>query len=171
MAYNLGQQPFNLQQWSGSSTPGIYGNWTVVDKVPQDMLSLVDAHWYQFPPMNVSFYNCPLLIVKLSNIFVHLAPLALHPWFRHRFVFSDCTSRQSLRDLHFHQDEVAPNTFKSYRCQFGCFWLLDHVHNGTTNGLQLLLWDLDVRTSDVWIVRHGEFTTLVIEIRFNFFRF
>ena len=29
-----------------------FGNQTVVDKVPPDMLHLVDPHWYQFPPMN-----------------------------------------------------------------------------------------------------------------------
>nr|APY20654.1 long wavelength sensitive opsin [Pogonus chalceus] len=28
------------------------GNMTVVDKVPPDMLHMVDPHWYQFPPMN-----------------------------------------------------------------------------------------------------------------------
>nr|APY20628.1 long wavelength sensitive opsin [Metrius contractus] len=28
------------------------GNLTVVDKVPPDILHMVDAHWYQFPPMN-----------------------------------------------------------------------------------------------------------------------
>lgn len=28
------------------------GNLTVVDKVPPDMLYLVDAHWYQYPPLN-----------------------------------------------------------------------------------------------------------------------
>ncbi|KAM0725912.1 rhodopsin [Formica fusca] len=31
---------------------GGFGNQTVVDKVPPEMLHLVDAHWYQFPPMN-----------------------------------------------------------------------------------------------------------------------
>lgn len=31
---------------------GGFGNQTAVDKVPPDMLHLVDAHWYQFPPMN-----------------------------------------------------------------------------------------------------------------------
>lgn len=29
-----------------------FGNQTVVDKVPPDMLHMVDPHWYQFPPMN-----------------------------------------------------------------------------------------------------------------------
>lgn len=31
---------------------GGFGNQTVVDKVPSEMLHMVDAHWYQFPPMN-----------------------------------------------------------------------------------------------------------------------
>lgn len=31
---------------------GGFGNQTVVDKVPPEMLHLVDLHWYQFPPMN-----------------------------------------------------------------------------------------------------------------------
>ncbi|CAG0896623.1 unnamed protein product [Darwinula stevensoni] len=35
----------------GMAFPG-FGNTTVVDKVPPEMLHLVDAHWYQFPPMN-----------------------------------------------------------------------------------------------------------------------
>lgn len=29
-----------------------FSNQTVVDKVPPDMLHLIDAHWYQFPPLN-----------------------------------------------------------------------------------------------------------------------
>ncbi|XP_068086396.1 opsin-1 [Anabrus simplex] len=29
-----------------------FTNLTVVDSVPQDMLHLVDSHWYQFPPIN-----------------------------------------------------------------------------------------------------------------------
>lgn len=31
---------------------GLGGNITVVDKVPPDMLHMVDSHWYQFAPMN-----------------------------------------------------------------------------------------------------------------------
>ncbi|XP_066941474.1 rhodopsin-like [Macrobrachium rosenbergii] len=34
-----------------------YGNYTVVDTVHHDLLHLVDAHWYQFPPMNPLWYN------------------------------------------------------------------------------------------------------------------
>lgn len=29
-----------------------FGNQTVVDKVPPDMLHLIDAHWYHYPPLN-----------------------------------------------------------------------------------------------------------------------
>ncbi|NP_001295467.1 rhodopsin [Athalia rosae] len=37
---------------SWSAQAGGFGNQTVVDKVPAEMLYLVDSHWYQFPPMN-----------------------------------------------------------------------------------------------------------------------
>ncbi|XP_046735151.1 rhodopsin [Diprion similis] len=38
--------------YSWSAQAGGFGNQTVVDKVPAEMLHLVDSHWYQFPPMN-----------------------------------------------------------------------------------------------------------------------
>lgn len=31
---------------------GGFGNQTVADKVPPEMLHMIDPHWYQFPPMN-----------------------------------------------------------------------------------------------------------------------
>jgi len=34
-----------------------YGNYTVVDTVPKELLDLVDPHWYQFPPMNPLWYG------------------------------------------------------------------------------------------------------------------
>ncbi|ROT69179.1 rhodopsin [Penaeus vannamei] len=34
-----------------------YGNYTVVDTVPQSMLHMVHSHWYQFPPMNPLWYG------------------------------------------------------------------------------------------------------------------
>ncbi|ROT69189.1 rhodopsin [Penaeus vannamei] len=34
-----------------------YGNYTVVDTVPENMLHMVHAHWYQFPPMNPLWYG------------------------------------------------------------------------------------------------------------------
>lgn len=36
---------------------GFGGNLTVVDRVGPDMLHLVDAHWYQFPPMNPLWHS------------------------------------------------------------------------------------------------------------------
>nr|ADN96757.1 long wavelength-sensitive visual pigment [Dione moneta] len=40
-----------LQAWGGQMA-AFGSNETVVDKVLPDMLHLIDAHWYQFPPMN-----------------------------------------------------------------------------------------------------------------------
>nr|APY20602.1 long wavelength sensitive opsin [Euroleon nostras] len=37
--------------WQGT------GNMTVVDKVPPEMLHMVDAHWYQYPPMNPLWHS------------------------------------------------------------------------------------------------------------------
>ncbi|KAK7008556.1 Melanopsin [Halocaridina rubra] len=34
-----------------------FGNYTVVDTVPKELLHMVDAHWYQFPPMNPLWYS------------------------------------------------------------------------------------------------------------------
>jgi r-opsin len=36
---------------------GFVGNMTIVDKVAPDMLFMVDAHWYQFPPLNPLWLN------------------------------------------------------------------------------------------------------------------
>nr|APY20655.1 long wavelength sensitive opsin [Priacma serrata] len=41
--------------WGGG--PGGGGNLTVVDKVPPDMLFMVDAHWYQYPPLNPMWHG------------------------------------------------------------------------------------------------------------------
>lgn len=78
MAYKFGQQGHNIQPWNQPiGGPGIMGNWTVVDKVPQEMLTLVDAHWYQFPPMNPLWHSILgvaiftfLIIALLGNICV-----------------------------------------------------------------------------------------------------
>jgi hypothetical protein len=36
---------------------GYAGNMTIVDKVAPEMLFMVDAHWYQFPPLNPLWLN------------------------------------------------------------------------------------------------------------------
>nr|AHK12248.1 longwave opsin [Empoasca vitis] len=47
----------SFSAYSSWATQGGFGNHTVVDKVPPDMLHLVDAHWYQFPPMNPLWHS------------------------------------------------------------------------------------------------------------------
>jgi r-opsin len=42
---------FSAYTWQGAQ------NLTVVDKVPPEMLQLVDAHWHQFPPMNPLWHS------------------------------------------------------------------------------------------------------------------
>ncbi|XP_042882563.1 rhodopsin-like [Penaeus japonicus] len=38
-------------------TTNPYGNYTVVDTVPESMLHMIHSHWYQFPPMNPLWYG------------------------------------------------------------------------------------------------------------------
>lgn len=57
-------------QWAQGAI-GALGNRTVVDSVPAEMRHLVDAHWYQFPPMNplwhgiLGFVICCLGIISV----------------------------------------------------------------------------------------------------------
>lgn len=52
-----------------------YGNYTVVDTVTEDMLHLIDPHWYQFPPLNplwyslVGFFNFVSAVLAISGNF------------------------------------------------------------------------------------------------------
>lgn len=42
---------YEAYSWGGQAGSR-FGNQTVVDKVPPEMLHLIDAHWYQYPPLN-----------------------------------------------------------------------------------------------------------------------
>nr|APY20638.1 long wavelength sensitive opsin [Octodonta nipae] len=42
----------NYASWAAQRASGFGGNLTVVDMVPPEMLHMVDAHWYQFAPLN-----------------------------------------------------------------------------------------------------------------------
>lgn len=52
---------------------GMYGNMTVVDKVPPEMLHMVDAYWHQFAPMNplwhsiLGFVMCILTFIAVMG--------------------------------------------------------------------------------------------------------
>jgi len=48
-------QPELLPNGMESTNP--FGNYTVVDAAPKDLLYLVHPHWYQFPPMNPLWYG------------------------------------------------------------------------------------------------------------------
>jgi len=39
------------------SSTNPYGNYTVVDTAREEMLHLIDPHWYQYPPMNPLWYG------------------------------------------------------------------------------------------------------------------
>ncbi|XP_042221440.1 rhodopsin-like [Homarus americanus] len=54
--------PTDLEEYSLPST-NPYGNYTVVDTVPKEILHMVDAHWYQFPPMNPLWYGLLMLFM------------------------------------------------------------------------------------------------------------
>jgi len=46
-----------MDHGSGLPSTNPYGNYTVVDKVPQELLHMIHPHWYQFPPMNPLWYK------------------------------------------------------------------------------------------------------------------
>ena len=53
-----------------------YGNYTVVDTVPKELLHMVDSHWYQFPPMNplwhglVGMYTTIMGLLAIAGNFI-----------------------------------------------------------------------------------------------------
>lgn len=71
--------------WQASN---VVGNLTVVDKVPEEMRYLVDAHWYQFPPMNPLWHS-----ILAFAIFV----LGVVAVFGNAIVIYIFTSSKSLR--------------------------------------------------------------------------
>uniref|UniRef100_A0A182K286 G-protein coupled receptors family 1 profile domain-containing protein n=1 Tax=Anopheles christyi TaxID=43041 RepID=A0A182K286_9DIPT len=52
--------------------PGLWGqpvtNLTVVDKVPPEIMHLVDPHWYQFPPMNPLWHSIIGFVIFLLGV-------------------------------------------------------------------------------------------------------
>jgi len=46
--------PANLAASGGANA---WGNYTLVDTVPSELLPWVDSHWYQYPPMNPLWYG------------------------------------------------------------------------------------------------------------------
>nr|QWV42696.1 long wavelength sensitive opsin [Protaetia brevitarsis] len=64
----LGEPRF--QAWVAAARTGsaFGGNLTVVDKVPPDMLPLVDHHWYQYPPLNPMWHSILGLVIVIFGL-------------------------------------------------------------------------------------------------------
>jgi r-opsin len=45
-----------------------FGNGSIVDKIPQDMLYMVDPHWNQFPPLNPLMYSLLAFVVTMMGL-------------------------------------------------------------------------------------------------------
>nr|QWV42676.1 long wavelength sensitive opsin 2 [Pempsamacra sp. CRS 2021] len=58
----------NYAMWVSQRAAGFGGNITVVDKVPPDMLHLVDAYWYQFPPLNPLWHGILGFIIGVLGV-------------------------------------------------------------------------------------------------------
>lgn len=55
---------YEAYSW-GNQAGGRFGNMTVVDKVTPDMLHLIDAHWYQYPPLNPMWHGILGFVIGL----------------------------------------------------------------------------------------------------------
>nr|ABF66144.1 opsin [Tharsalea helloides] len=53
-----------MQAW-GPQAMAYGGNETVIDKVLPEMLHKIDAHWYQFPPMNPLWYGLLAFVISI----------------------------------------------------------------------------------------------------------
>ncbi|XP_014472268.1 PREDICTED: rhodopsin [Dinoponera quadriceps] len=54
--------------WAAQGGGGGFGNQTVVDKVPPEMLHMVDSHWYQFPPMNPLWHGLLGFVIGVLGV-------------------------------------------------------------------------------------------------------
>jgi len=69
---------WNAQQFiqDGLESTNPYGNYTVVDAAPKDMLDLIDPHWYQFPPMNPLMYDLLGFVIGAVGLMAWLGNFA-----------------------------------------------------------------------------------------------
>ncbi|KAA0186110.1 LWS opsin 1 [Hyalella azteca] len=50
-------RPGNSMPDAGYISTNPFGNFTVVDAAPKEILHMIDPHWYQFPPLNPMWYG------------------------------------------------------------------------------------------------------------------
>ncbi|KAJ8983357.1 hypothetical protein NQ317_003163 [Molorchus minor] len=62
----LGEPSYAM--WAAQRASGFGGNITVVDKVPPDMLHMVDTYWYQFPPLNPLWHGILGFIIGVLGV-------------------------------------------------------------------------------------------------------
>nr|QWV42633.1 long wavelength sensitive opsin 1 [Trichodes sinae] len=62
----MGQPSFAA--WAAQRGGSYGGNITVVDKVPPDMLHLVDHYWYQFPPLNPLWHGILGFVIGILGV-------------------------------------------------------------------------------------------------------
>nr|BAQ54745.1 opsin, long-wavelength sensitive type [Somatochlora uchidai] len=77
-------EPQMAARWGGAG----YSNQTVVDMVPPEMLPWVDAHWYQFPPINPLWHGLLGFMIAI---------LGLISWAGNGVVIYIFSSTKSLR--------------------------------------------------------------------------
>lgn len=63
--YLIGGPVAQAYQWQQNA---VASNVTVVDKVPEEMRYLVDAHWYQFAPLNPLWHSVLGLSIFMLGI-------------------------------------------------------------------------------------------------------
>lgn len=85
-----GMGGFGLGATAGAS---LLGNGSIVDRVPADMLHLVDSYWYQFPPIN------PLMSSILGFIITVMGLISIIGNFTVIYVFMGTNSLKSPSNL------------------------------------------------------------------------
>lgn len=53
------------------------GNMTVADKVPQEMMYLVDSYWFQYPPMNPLWHSLLGFALTIFSIIAYIGNLCV----------------------------------------------------------------------------------------------
>lgn len=111
-------EPHYSALWQGQSG---HGNLTVVDKVPPEMLYLVDAHWYQFPPMNPLWHSIlGFAIFVLGCISIIGNGVVIYVSEKRNCFLLHWLKNWST-DIYI--DQEPPYSLKSFGCQFSCVWL------------------------------------------------
>lgn len=64
----------HFEAWTAPGGAGGFGgNMTVVDKVPPNMLHLIDPYWYQFPPLNPLWHSILGFTMVILGAFIYFS--------------------------------------------------------------------------------------------------